>query len=65
MPFLCDYAHAWNGQLHTTGLLCLKLKENKTCNLTMPYLFMPDLLDLGVVHAATAILNVFSAVLDF
>lgn len=31
----------------------------------MPYLFMPDLLDLGVVHAATAILNVFSAVLDF
>lgn len=43
-PFLSDYALAWNGQLHTTGLLCRKLKEKKPCNLTMPYLFMLDLL---------------------
>lgn len=31
----------------------------------MPYLFMLDLVYLGLVHAATTILNIFSAVLYF
>lgn len=38
-PFLSDYAYVWNDQqLHTTGLLCLKLKGKKNLQ---PYNAIP------------------------